>query len=103
LAQQPGVKRRIRGHIDSSRLQQWADELFEVVVLCQGEGETDTSAQTLPIKEVGQVVVVQARLGLWIRGEQPEFTCAHGEQQGDHHFDASVGCACAILAPIYGL
>ncbi len=62
LAQQPCVKRRIRGHIGSSRLQQWPDDLFKVIVLRQGEGETDASAQTLPVKGVSKVVVVQAWL-----------------------------------------
>src|SRR5215475_12802692 len=68
LAQQPGVKCRIRGQISRSRLQKRPNELFEVVMLRQGEGETDTSAQTLPVKGVSEVVVVQAWLDLWIRG-----------------------------------
>src|SRR5439155_13275275 len=103
LAQQPCVKSGIRGQIGSSRLQKWTDNLFEVVVLRQGESETDSSTQTLPVEGVGKVIVVQARLGLRGRGEQPEFTCAHGEQQGDHHLDASVGRAFAILASTPGL
>src|SRR5262249_49801863 len=87
----------------SGRLQQWPDKLFEVVVLCQGEGEADAGAQALPVERVGKVVIVQARLRLWIRGDQPEFTGAHREQQGDHHLNASLLCASASLASMRGL
>ena len=56
LAQQPGVKRRVRGQIDSRWLQQWPDEISKVVVRRQGEGETDAGAQTLPIEGISKIV-----------------------------------------------
>ena len=65
--------------------------------------ETDAGTQALPVKGVSKVVIVQARLGLGVRGEQPECTCAHGEQQGDHHLDTSVGRACVTPASTQGL
>ena len=57
----------------------------------QGEGETDTGAQTMSVEGRCKIVVVQAGLHLRITSRQPEFARAHWKQQGHHHLDTPLG------------
>ena len=59
--------------ISNRRCQTRPDELLEVGVLRQGEGETDAGPQTLTVEGVCKVVVVEEGLHLGIGGGQPEF------------------------------
>ena len=74
LTLQPFVQRGVRGQVGIRRVEPRPDDLLEVSMFCESQGLPHTGSQTLPVKGVCQVVIVQRGLDVWIARCQPELT-----------------------------